>query len=31
VNADPRSKTAVPLPEDLRQRVLGYEKLAPAQ
>lgn len=31
VNADPRSKKAVPLPEDLRQRVLGYEKLAPAQ
>jgi YbgC/YbaW family acyl-CoA thioester hydrolase len=31
VNADPRSKQAVALPEDLRQRVLGHEKLAPAQ
>lgn len=31
VNADPRSKQAVPLPEDLRRRVLGFEKLAPAQ
>ena len=31
VNADPGSKTAAPLPEDLRQRVLGYEKHAPAQ
>jgi len=31
VNADPRSKTAVPLPGDLRQRVLSHEKLAPAQ
>jgi YbgC/YbaW family acyl-CoA thioester hydrolase len=31
VNADPLSKQAVPLPEGLRRRVLGYEKLAPAQ
>jgi acyl-CoA thioester hydrolase len=31
VNADPRTKQAAPLPEDLRKRVLGYEKLAPAQ
>lgn len=31
VNADPRSKQAAPLPGDLRQRVLGHEKLAPAQ
>ncbi len=31
VNADPRSKQAVALPEDLRRRVLGYEKHAPAQ
>jgi YbgC/YbaW family acyl-CoA thioester hydrolase len=31
VNADPRSKKSVPLPEDLRQRVLGFERHAPAQ
>ena len=31
VNADPRTKKAVPLPDDLRRRVLGHEKLAPAQ
>ena len=31
VNADPRSKNAVPLPDDLRRRVLDHEKLAPAQ
>lgn len=31
VNAVPRSKTSAPLPEDVRQRVLGYERLAPAQ
>lgn len=31
VNADPRSKQAVPLPDDLRRRVLGFEKKAPAQ
>jgi YbgC/YbaW family acyl-CoA thioester hydrolase len=31
VNADPRTKKTVPLPEDLRRRVLRHEKLAPAQ
>ena len=31
VNADPLSKKAAALPEDLRRRVLGFEKLAPAQ
>lgn len=31
VNADPRSKQALPLPDDLRRRVLGFEKKAPAQ
>ncbi len=31
VNAEPRSKQAAPLPEDLRKRVLGYETTAPAQ
>ena len=31
VNADPRSRQAALLPGDLRQRVLGHEKLAPAQ
>lgn len=31
VNADPRSKQAVPLPDDLRRRVLGFERKAPAQ
>lgn len=31
VNADPASKKAVPLPDELRQRVLGFEKMAPAQ
>jgi acyl-CoA thioester hydrolase len=30
VNADPQAKTAVPLPDEVRQRVLGYEKMAPA-
>jgi acyl-CoA thioester hydrolase len=29
VNADPSSMKAGPLPDDLRQRVLGYERLAP--
>jgi len=29
VNADPASMTAAPLPEDLRERVRRYEKLAP--
>jgi len=29
VNADPASMKAAPLPEDLRGRVLGYERLAP--
>lgn len=31
VNADPHSKQAAPLPQDARQRVLGYERLAPEQ
>jgi len=31
VNADPEAKTAVPLPEDFRRRVLGYERIAPLQ
>lgn len=31
VNADPRSKTAVPLPGEFRQRVLAFETTAPAQ
>lgn len=31
VNADPVSKQSVALPEDLRRRVLGFEKFAPAQ
>jgi acyl-CoA thioester hydrolase len=31
VNAHPQSKTAVPLPEEFRQRVLAFEKTAPAQ
>jgi len=29
VNADPASMKAAPLPEDLRRRVLGYERVAP--
>jgi len=31
VNADPQSRTAVPLPEEFRQRVLAFERTAPAQ
>jgi len=31
VNAHPGEKSAVPLPEDFRKRVLGFEKTAPAQ
>jgi YbgC/YbaW family acyl-CoA thioester hydrolase len=31
VNADPQSKTAVPLPEEFRRRVLAFERTAPAQ
>jgi acyl-CoA thioester hydrolase len=31
VNADPASMTAAPLPDDVRARVLRYERLAPAQ
>ena len=31
VNADPRSRKAVPLPEELRRCVLGFEKVAPVQ
>jgi acyl-CoA thioester hydrolase len=31
VNADPASMTAAPLPDDVRSRVLRYERLAPAQ
>ena len=31
VNARPDTKTAVPLPEDFRQRVLAFERTAPAQ
>jgi len=31
VNAHPQSKTAVPLPEEFRQRVLAFERTAPAQ
>ena len=31
VNAHPGGKSAVPLPEDFRKRVLGFEKTAPAQ
>ena len=30
VNADPASMKAAPLPEDLRGRVQGYERLAPS-
>jgi len=29
VNADPSTMKAAPLPEDLRARVLGYERVAP--
>ena len=29
VNADPATMKAVPLPEDLRRRVLAYERVAP--
>ena len=31
VNADPRSMAAAPLPEEVRQRVRAFEKMAPAQ
>jgi len=31
VNAHPRSRTAVPLPEEFRQLVLAFERTAPAQ
>ena len=31
VNADPSSMKAAPLPDDVRARVLRYERLAPAQ
>lgn len=31
VNAHPQSRTAVPLPEEFRQRVLAFERTAPAQ
>lgn len=31
VNAHPQSKTAVPLPEEFRRRVLAFERTAPAQ
>jgi acyl-CoA thioester hydrolase len=31
VNADPEAKTAVPLPEDFRERVLRFERTAPLQ
>jgi len=31
VNADPASMRAAPLPDDVRARVLRYERLAPAQ
>jgi YbgC/YbaW family acyl-CoA thioester hydrolase len=31
VNAHPQTKAAVPLPQDFRQRVLEYERTAPAQ
>lgn len=31
VNAEPREKKAAPLPEDLRRRVLAFEKTAPSQ
>ena len=31
VNADPVSMKAAPLPDDVRSRVLRYERLAPAQ
>lgn len=30
VNADPRSKTAAPLPDEVRARIRGFEKTAPA-
>jgi YbgC/YbaW family acyl-CoA thioester hydrolase len=30
VNADPSAMKATPLPEDVRQRVLAYERVAPA-
>ena len=31
VNADPGTRKAVPLPEELRRCVLGFEKIAPVQ
>ena len=30
VNADPSAMKAIPLPDDLRQRVLAYERVTPA-
>jgi YbgC/YbaW family acyl-CoA thioester hydrolase len=30
VNADPSAMKAIPLPDDVRQRVLAYERVAPA-
>lgn len=30
VNADPSAKKALPLPDELRQRVLAYERVVPA-
>jgi acyl-CoA thioester hydrolase len=29
VNADPKTMKAAPLPEDLRSRIVGFEKLKP--
>jgi len=31
VNADPATKKAAPLPDELRERVRGYERVAPEQ
>lgn len=31
VNADPKSKTAAPLPDEVRERIRGFERTAPAQ
>lgn len=31
VNADPATRSAAPLPDELRQRVRGFEKTAPAR
>jgi acyl-CoA thioesterase FadM len=30
VNADPSAMKATPLPDDLRKRILAYERVAPA-